>query len=102
MKPTMLLTLVALIVSSGAGIAEPLNDKSKAPAWAPASAAEKDAWLAAFKFARDSVDKAKVAACLDDYTVRPLFATWRAAHFVDRVDGKARRSHPQRQGSQNT
>jgi hypothetical protein len=75
MKPTILLTLVALIVPSGAGIAGPLNDKSKAPDWAAASAAEKDAWLAAFKFERDNVDQAKVAGCLDDYTVRPLFAT---------------------------
>ena len=75
MKRITLPTLVVLILSSGDGIAEPLNDKSKAPDWAAAGAAEKDAWLAAFKFGRDNVDKSKVAACLDDYTTRPLFAT---------------------------
>lgn len=57
MKRITLPTLVVLILSSGAGIAEPLSDKSKAPDWAAAGAAEKDAWLAAFKFGRDNVDK---------------------------------------------
>jgi hypothetical protein len=75
MKPTMLLTLAALILWSGPGIAEPLNDKIKAPDWGRASQEEKDAWIAAFQFKKADADKAEVAACLDEHAARPLFAT---------------------------
>lgn len=75
MKRTTLLTLVALVVASGAAIAEPLTDKSKSPDWSKASQAEKDAWIAAYPFEKPDVDKADVAACLDAYAAKPLFET---------------------------
>jgi hypothetical protein len=76
MKPTTLLALVALIVSSAAAIAEPLSDKSKAPDWGRASQAEKDAWITtAFQFKKPDADKAEVAACLDEHAARKLFET---------------------------
>jgi hypothetical protein len=75
MKSTTLLTLAALILSSGAGMAEPLNDKSKAPDWGRASQSEKDAWVAAFQFKKADADKAEVATCLDSYAGKPLFET---------------------------
>ena len=75
MKPTTLLSLAALILWSGPGIAEPLNDKSKAPDWGRASQEEKDAWIAAFQFKKADADKAEVATCLDSYAGKPLFET---------------------------
>ena len=75
MKPTTLLALAALIVSSGAAIAEPLTEASKAPDWGRASQDEKDAWIAAFQFEKADADKAEVAVCLDDYAGKPLFET---------------------------
>ena len=52
-----------------------LADKSVAPAWTSASQAEKDAWIKSHKFKNAKTDQRKVAACLDDYVRRPLFAT---------------------------
>ena len=75
MKSTPLLALAALILSSGAAIAEPLTDTSKAPDWGRASQEEKDAWIAAFQFKKADADKAGVTACLDDYAGKPLFET---------------------------
>ena len=75
MKPTTLLSLAALILWSGPGIADPLNDKSKAPDWGRASQEEKDAWIAAFQFKKADADKAEVATCLDSYAGKPLFET---------------------------
>ena len=75
MKPTTLLSLAALILWSGPGIAQPLNDKSKAPDWGRASQEEKDAWIAAFQFKKADADKAEVATCLDSYAGKPLFET---------------------------
>ena len=75
MKPTTLLALAALVGWSAAAIAEPLNDKSKAPDWGRASQSEKDAWIAAFQFKKADADKAEVATCLDSYAGKPLFET---------------------------
>ena len=50
MKSTTWLALAALVGWSAVAIAEPLNDKSKAPDWGRASQAEKDAWITAFQF----------------------------------------------------
>lgn len=75
MKLTTLLALSMLAAGSAAAIAEPLTDKSTAPAWGKASQAEKDAWLAAYPFEKADADKAEVAACLDAYAAKPLFET---------------------------
>ncbi len=75
MKPTTLLTLAALILLSGPAIADPLDDKSKAPDWGRASQPEKDAWIAAFQFKNADADKAGVVECLDSYAGKPLFET---------------------------
>ncbi len=75
MKRTTLLTLLALVAASAAGIAGPLTENSKSPDWGKASQAEKDAWVAAYPFENSDVDKAEVAACLDAYATKPLFET---------------------------
>ena len=75
MKSTTLLALAALVGWSATAIAEPLNDKSKAPDWGRASQSEKDAWIAAFQFKKADADKAEVATCLDSYAGKPLFET---------------------------
>jgi len=75
MKSTTWLALAALVGWSAVAIAEPLNDKSKAPDWGRASQSEKDAWIAAFQFKKADADKAEVATCLDSYAGKPLFET---------------------------
>ena len=75
MKLAILFAVVTLAVSSGACLADPLTDKSKAPDWGKASQAEKDAWIAAYQFKKADADRAKVAKCLDDYAGKPLFET---------------------------
>ncbi len=75
MKLATFLALTTLALSSAACLADPLTDKSKSPDWGKASQAEKDAWIAAFKFEKADADKAKVAQCLDKYAGKPLFET---------------------------
>jgi hypothetical protein len=75
MKLATLLALVTLAASSAVCRADPLDANSKAPDWGRASQAEKDAWIAAFKFSKPDADKAGVVKCLDDYAGKPLFAT---------------------------
>lgn len=67
------LVLLSLAVFPSSTLAAPLTDKSKSPDWGKASQAEKDAWIAAFKFDKADADKAEVAACLDQYAGKPLF-----------------------------
>lgn len=55
--------------------AAPLDDNSLAPAWSAASSAEKDAWIAAFKFEKDDADRAGIAACLDKMTAWAALST---------------------------
>jgi hypothetical protein len=66
---------VTLAAAPGACRADPLTDKSTAPDWGNASQADKDAWIAAFKFEKADADPAAVAACLDQYAAKPLFKT---------------------------
>lgn len=74
MKHVIWLALIILAGASGAGIAEPLTDKSKVPDWGRASQAEKDTWIAAFQFKKADANKAGVAQCLDEHAGRQLFA----------------------------
>jgi hypothetical protein len=66
---------LAFLVTAGVGPAAALDDKSLAPAWTSASQAEKNAWIAAFHFTKAAAKKADVAACLEQYASKPLFAT---------------------------
>jgi hypothetical protein len=75
MKPLLPLTALAVLLSGTATFAAPLDQESLAPAWASASQAEKEAWIAAFKFKSADADKAGVIACLDKHAGKPLFAT---------------------------
>jgi hypothetical protein len=74
MKHAIWLALVVLAAASDAGIAEPLNAKSKTPDWGRASQAEKDTWIAAFQFKTADADREGVAQCLDEHAGRQLFA----------------------------
>jgi hypothetical protein len=62
-----------LLASIGPSSSAQLDQKSKAPDWGRASQAEKDAWVAAFKFKKSDINRAAVAGCLDQYAARPLF-----------------------------
>ncbi len=75
MKLAVPLSLCALLVPLSAALAVPLNDKSLAPAWASAGQAEKDAWIAAFKFEAADADRPGIASCLDKMTKLPPFET---------------------------
>jgi hypothetical protein len=66
---------LAFLVAAGVGPAAALDDKSLAPAWTSAGQAEKDAWIAAFRFTKAAAKRADVAACLEKYASKPLFAT---------------------------
>lgn len=66
---------IAICASAGQASSAPLDQKSKAPDWGRASQAEKDAWIAAFKFKQTDIDSAEVAACLDKHAGKPLFET---------------------------
>jgi hypothetical protein len=74
MKRVASLVFLMLAAFSGTSLAAPLTEKSKAPDWGKASQAEKDAWIAAFRFEKADAKKADVAACLDEHAGRPLFA----------------------------
>ncbi|HEX2843193.1 hypothetical protein [Hyphomicrobium sp.] len=75
MKRASFLFCFVLIASAGPVQSAPLDQKSKAPDWGRATQAEKDAWIAAFKFKQADVKKADVAACLDKHAGKPLFET---------------------------
>lgn len=59
----------------GAVSAAPLDPSSLAPAWVSASQAEKDAWIAGFKFEAADADRAGIAKCLDEMAKLPPFET---------------------------
>lgn len=73
MKIVTLLVCSLLMASAGSLLAAPLDQSSKAPDWARATPAEKDAWIAAFQFKQQDIDRADVAACLDEHAARALF-----------------------------
>ena len=70
-----ILMAVVLLVPCGTAFAAPLTEKSLAPEWAGATAEEKAAWLAGFKFDKPDAGPDEVAKCLDDMAPRPPFAT---------------------------
>ncbi len=74
-KLATLLAVTTLALSSAVCLADPLSDKSKSPDWGKASQTEKDAWIAAYPFKKEGVDKAQVADCLDKYSAKPIFET---------------------------
>lgn len=73
MKLASRLFCCVLIASAGPVWSAPLGQKSKAPDWGRATQAEKDAWIAAFKFKQADIKRPDVATCLDDYAGKPLF-----------------------------
>ena len=75
LKPVILLAITTLALSSAVCFADPLTEKSKAPDWGKASQAEKDAWIASYKFDKPDADKPGVVDCLDKYATKPLFET---------------------------
>ena len=74
MRRSILFTVI-LIAQCGVALAAPLTDKSLAPEWVGATAEEKAAWLAGFKFDKPDAGPDQVAKCLDDMAPRPPFAT---------------------------
>ena len=74
MRRSILFAFV-MLVPGGAVLAAPLTEKSLAPEWVGASAEEKAAWLATFKFDKPDAGPDEVAKCLDDMAPRPPFAT---------------------------
>ncbi len=66
---------LAFLVTAGVGPAAALDDASLAPAWSSAGQAEKDAWLASFKFENAGVERARVAQCLDKMAAWEALAT---------------------------
>lgn len=56
---------LAFFVTAGVSPAAALDDTTLAPAWTSASQAEKDAWVASFKFGNAEADRAGIAQCLD-------------------------------------
>lgn len=75
MKRVSSLAALALLASTTVSLAGSLNDASLAPAWISASQAEKDTWIAAFKFEAAGADRAGIAKCLDEMTALPPFET---------------------------
>jgi hypothetical protein len=75
MKSLLPITTLALVVSTAVSSAATLDETSLAPAWVTASAAEKQAYVTAFKYKHGKIPPATIAACLDDYAARPIFAT---------------------------
>lgn len=75
MKLATALFGVVLVCAVGSATAAPLDQKSKAPDWGRATQAEKDAWIAAFKFKQPDIKRADVATCLDKNAGKPLFET---------------------------
>lgn len=75
MRLSRLIFCSVLLVSVEPAASAPLDQKSKAPAWDRATQAEKDAWIAGFKFKQPDIKRADVATCLDSYSGKPLFAT---------------------------
>ncbi|MDQ8700545.1 hypothetical protein [Hyphomicrobium sp. LHD-15] len=75
MKLLVPLAALAILVSGGTALAAPLDQKSLAPAWISASQAEKDAWIAAFKFENANADRAGIAQCLDKMAKWEALAT---------------------------
>ena len=73
MRRAVLFALALLAPTSA--LAAPLTDESLAPEWAAASAEEKAAWLAAFKFDKPDAKPEEIAKCLDDMAPRAPFAT---------------------------
>lgn len=73
MKTVNILICTLLMASAGSVLAAPLDRSSKAPDWERATQAEKDAWIAAFQFKQQDIDRAEVAACLDEHAAKPLF-----------------------------
>lgn len=88
MKLASALICSALVISVGPAWSAPLDQKSKAPDWGRATQAEKDAWIAAFKFKQSDIKRADVAACLDKHAGKPLFET---KPFPDRAAGRVTR-----------
>ena len=74
MRRSVLLALV-LLVPCGSAFAAPLTEKSLAPEWVEASAEEKAAWLAGFKFDKPDAGPDAIAKCLDDMAPRAPFVT---------------------------
>lgn len=69
----MCLICSILIASVGSSWSAPLDQKSKAPDWGRATQAEKDAWIAAFRFKQSDINRAEVGACLEQHAGKQLF-----------------------------
>lgn len=73
MKLGFPLAALLILMPGAVCLAAPLDDTSLAPAWLSASAAEKEAWIGAYKFA--NADRAGIAACLDKMAKWEALAT---------------------------
>ena len=74
MKLATALAAAALLASTLPGLAAPLGAESKSPAWATATAAEKDTYVSAYTITKEGVTKAKILTCLDQYAAKPALS----------------------------
>ena len=75
MKLVLSLTAFALLAFPENGLAASLDEKSTGAAWASASEAEKEQWMNSFKYKNASIDRTKIAACIDSFPPLPVFET---------------------------
>jgi hypothetical protein len=75
LRPVLRFALLAALAAGTAGPAAALDDTSLAPAWVSASQADKDAWIASFKFEAADADRPGIADCLDRMAKLPPFET---------------------------
>lgn len=91
MKPVPSVAL-AFLATVCVGPAAALDDTSLAPAWTSASQAERDAWLASFKFENAGVDRARVAQCLDKMAKWEALATNKLTSITSMCETSVKRA----------
>lgn len=74
MKFAHALAAAAIVALTLPAAADPLGADSNGPDWGTASAAEKDAYVSAYKITKDGVTKAKIMTCLDTYAAKPALS----------------------------
>ena len=74
MKLSNALAAALLVALTLPTTAAPLGAGSKGPDWATATAAEKDAYVSAYKITKEGVTKAKILTCLDQYAAKPALS----------------------------
>jgi hypothetical protein len=74
MKFTTAFAAAAIVVLTLPAAAGSLGADSKSPDWATASAADKDAYVSAYKITKEGVTKAKIMTCMEKYAIKPALS----------------------------